>query len=114
MANIVGLIIWRILLYGYGLFSYFLYLGLAVKGGAFFRRPTEQEKNEFQLGNEKPPPAVSEVTAHRSQLETHTGTFLVPPLSSITASTSFGLAYSCITSPTLQLQVLPLIKATPS
>jgi hypothetical protein len=34
----------------YGLFTIILYLGNAIKDGRFFRRPTEKEKLELQLG----------------------------------------------------------------
>lgn len=54
MANIISFLIWQVTVYGYGLFSFFLYLGLAVRSGTFFSKPTEQEQNEFLLGEAKP------------------------------------------------------------
>jgi hypothetical protein len=51
MATMIGFLIWRITLYSYGLLNYFLYLVVGVRSGAFFRKPTEREKNEFLLGN---------------------------------------------------------------
>ena len=50
MANIIIYLIWQITLYSYGLFSFFLYLALAVRSGTFFSKPTEREQNEFLLG----------------------------------------------------------------
>jgi hypothetical protein len=52
MNSIIGLIIWRITVCSFGLFNYFLYLGLAIRNGTFFRKSTEKEKNEFLLGSE--------------------------------------------------------------
>jgi hypothetical protein len=40
-----------VIAFAYGLFTLILYLLMAVKDGRFFRRPTEKEKLELQLGN---------------------------------------------------------------
>lgn len=50
MTTVVGILVWRTALYSYGLFNYFMYFCLAVKAGTFFVKPTEQDKNEFLLG----------------------------------------------------------------
>jgi hypothetical protein len=50
MASIIGLFLWRIALYSFGLLNYALYFGIAVRNGSFFRKSTEREKNEFLLG----------------------------------------------------------------
>jgi hypothetical protein len=55
MANIIAFLFWRISLYGFGLFNYFMYHGLSIRSGSFFRKSTEQEKNEFLLGEARVP-----------------------------------------------------------
>jgi hypothetical protein len=55
MAGIIGILIWRIALYSFGLANYFLYLGLSLSNGTFFRKTTEREKNEFLLGKASSP-----------------------------------------------------------
>jgi hypothetical protein len=40
-----------VIAFAYGLFTLILYLLVAIKDGSFFRRPTEKEKLELQLGN---------------------------------------------------------------
>ncbi len=54
MANFISFLIWRVTLYSYGLFSFFLYLGIAVRNGTFFSKPAEKEQNEFLLGRAAP------------------------------------------------------------
>lgn len=103
MANIISFLIWQAILYSYGLFNFFLYLGLAVRSGTFFSKPTEQEQNEFLLGETK--------SSHHSQLqgqlteqqlETNTGIFPGPSSIFITASWSSEMVSNFITSPTSQ------------
>ena len=36
--------------FAYGLFTFFLYIAIAIYGGIYFRRPTEREDLELQLG----------------------------------------------------------------
>ena len=37
-------------LYSFGLFNWFLYLGLAVSSGSFFTKPTEQDQLQLAIG----------------------------------------------------------------
>lgn len=46
ISKVVGLI----LFYYYALFSFFLYLGLSLKSKEFFRKDTEKDKLQFEIG----------------------------------------------------------------
>ena len=39
--------------YLFGVFSYFLYFGLSIKSGAFFKKNTEQDNLQYAIGTSK-------------------------------------------------------------
>lgn len=98
MAGIIGLLIWQVALYSFGLFNYFFYLAITVSSGTFFQRTSERDRNEFLLGNEK---SLHFLTDSRLtnllQLGTSTGTFPRPSSTFITASSSSETSFSSIT-----------------
>jgi hypothetical protein len=41
---------WKIALYSFGLLNWFLYLGLAISSGSFFKKDTEQDRLQLDIG----------------------------------------------------------------
>lgn len=46
----VQTLVWKVALYGFGLLNWFVYLGLAITSGSFFKRDTEQDRLQLQIG----------------------------------------------------------------
>lgn len=40
----------RVAFYSFGIFNWFLFLGLFIKNGTFFRRDSEQDKLQYAIG----------------------------------------------------------------
>jgi uncharacterized membrane protein len=50
MAKFLSRALTAVLVFSYGLFTVILYGLIAVKNGTYFKRPTEKEELELQLG----------------------------------------------------------------
>jgi hypothetical protein len=49
-SSFVRQLIGQIVFYAFGLFNYFLFLGLFIKNGTFFKKDTEQDKLQYDIG----------------------------------------------------------------
>ncbi|KAK5272300.1 hypothetical protein LTR96_001930 [Exophiala xenobiotica] len=52
-SSFVRQLIGQIVFYAFGLFNYFLFLGLFIKNGTFFKKDTEQDKLQYDIGMAK-------------------------------------------------------------
>ena len=50
MAYAVKPLLYQLLFYAFGLFNWFLYLGLAISNRSFFKKDTEQDRLQLALG----------------------------------------------------------------
>ena len=50
MAAPIGSLVSSLAFYVFGLFNWFLYLGLAVSNGSFFNKQTEQDQLQLAIG----------------------------------------------------------------
>jgi fucose permease len=48
--SLVQAAVWKIALYSFGLLNWFLYLGLAISSGSFFKKDTEQDRLQLDIG----------------------------------------------------------------
>jgi hypothetical protein len=49
-TSLAQLLIWKVALYSFGIFNWFLYLGLAISNGSFFKKETEQDRLQLAIG----------------------------------------------------------------
>jgi hypothetical protein len=42
----------KLALYSFGIFNWFLYLGLAISSGSFFKKETEKDRLQLAIGEE--------------------------------------------------------------
>ena len=48
--SLLQLLAWKIALYSFAIFNWFLYLGLAIFSGSFFHKATEQDTLQLAIG----------------------------------------------------------------
>lgn len=49
-SSFVRQLVGKVSFYSFGLFNYFLFLGLFIKNGTFFKKDTEQDKLQYDIG----------------------------------------------------------------
>lgn len=91
--SLAQLLVWKVALYSFGIFNWFLYLGLAISGGSFFKKETEQDVLQLAIGKSLGQYNVDSVLSSLSQPRTSSGTYRRPPYhNSHTNSTNFAMA----------------------
>ena len=60
--SLAQLMIWKTALYTFAILNWFLYLGLAISSGSFFKKATEQDRLQLAIGK------IHEPRTHETQL----------------------------------------------
>lgn len=48
--SLIQLTLWKLALYSFGILNWFLYLGLAISTGSFFKKDTEKDRLLLAIG----------------------------------------------------------------
>ena len=51
-GSLAQLALWKLALYSFGIFNWFLYLGLAISSGSFFKKETEKDRLQLAIGEQ--------------------------------------------------------------